>query len=103
MEEIKIERYLLNKGIPPHIKGFRFIVTAIKLCQENPDYLYSITTKIYPDIESMYNTTFAKVERSIRHALTFLDKKYTNAQFIGVALIELKELYLDKKRGAKNV
>lgn len=103
MEEVKIERYLLNKGIPPQIKGFRYMTTAIQLCQKNPDYLYSITKKLYPKVASTHHDTYSKAERAMRHAITFLGKSTTNSEFIGTALIELKELYAIKKRGAKNV
>ena len=103
MEEIKIKKYLLSEGIPPQIKGFRYITLAIKLCNDNPDYLYNITTKLYPKIASTYNDTYSKVERAMRHAITFLKKRYTNGQFIGTALIELQELESPKKRGGKNV
>lgn len=103
MEEIKIEKYLLSKGIQPQLKGFRYLVEAIKICQKKPEALYGMTTIIYPKIASMYKDSYSKTERAIRHAISTSDKFYTNAKFIGLSLIELKEFCSTKKRGAKNV
>lgn len=93
MEEVKIERYLLNKGIPPQLKGFRYIVKAIELCLRDMKYLYNITTKLYPNISQIYDDTPARTERAIRHAIKFLDREYKNSEFLATALIELKENY----------
>lgn len=103
MEKIKIEKYLLDKGIPAHLKGFEYMATAIQLCQEDKSYVYNVTKKLYPKIASMYNDTYSRTERAIRTTLTYLDRDYTNASFIARALIELRELYPQKKRGGKNV
>lgn len=96
MEDIKIERYLLNKGVPPHLKGFQYMVTAIKLCQDDNDYLYNVTTKLYPQLAKIYNDTYSRTERCLRTTLTHLSRPHTNSSFIGTALIELRELYGDE-------
>ena len=56
-------------GIPAHIKGYTFLREAVKLVVENPDWVSTITKKIYPTVAQTYQTTASKVERSIRHAI----------------------------------
>ena len=102
MEELKIERYLLNKGIPPHLKGFQYMVTAIKLCQENNDYLYNVTKKLYPQLAKIYNDSYSRTERCLRTTLTHLSHPHTNSSFLGTALIELRELYGDENNDKSN-
>lgn len=99
MEEIKIERYLLNKGLQPHLKGFRYMATAIKLCQDDHSYLLNLTTKLYPTLAKLYDDTFNKTERALRTQLDYLPIHYTIGYFIGLALIELRELSGGKSDG----
>ncbi|MGN0961637.1 MAG: sporulation initiation factor Spo0A C-terminal domain-containing protein, partial [Christensenellales bacterium] len=42
---------------------------AIILVFQHPDYTNSITKQLYPIVAEQYNTTPARVERSIRHAI----------------------------------
>lgn len=103
MEDVKVEKYLLSKKIPPNIKGFKYMATAIKMCQRDEKYLYSLTTKLYPSIAKLYGDKTVRTERALRTALTYLDEHISVGCFIGIALIELKELCSIKKRGIKNV
>lgn len=99
MEDVKVEKYLLSKKIPPHIKGFKYMATAIKMCQKDEKYLYTLTTKLYPSIAKLYGDAITRTERALRTALTHLDEDVTVGCFIGTALIELKEF--DTKRNRK--
>lgn len=65
----RIENLLIHLGIPPVLKGFKYIVCAIQLCLENDTYLDRITSALYPDIGNKYGNTASGVERSIRHAV----------------------------------
>lgn len=68
VEELIIEH--LNKaGVPPHLIGFDYIVSAIELCLKDPEYLRNITKGLYADISTKYNTTPSRVERAIRHGV----------------------------------
>jgi len=62
-------------GVSTKIKGFHYLRTAIMSSYENKMFLKNITTKLYPEIASKYNTTKSRVERDIRHALTSAWKK----------------------------
>lgn len=66
----KLTRDLLTElGTPEHIKGHRFLVTALLMVAEKPDRLDAITKEIYPDVAVVHNTTASRVERAIRHAV----------------------------------
>ena len=68
-EEILCYRHLVHLGVPTEMRGYRYLKTAIMLCLENEEYIYSVTQKLYPEIASQYATTSAAVERSIRTAI----------------------------------
>lgn len=58
---------LIEIGIPSYIKGFRYIVDAMCLFEENEWRCGKITT-LYFNIGQMNNDTPSRVERAIRHA-----------------------------------
>lgn len=60
---------LRELGIPPHLRGYRYLKTAILLVMKNPEHAYAITKKIYPEIAQLYGTTEQKVARAMRNAI----------------------------------
>ncbi|RXT09139.1 sporulation transcription factor Spo0A [Ammoniphilus sp. CFH 90114] len=64
-----ITSYLVEMGIPAHIKGYLYIREAITMVYNDIELLGSITKVLYPDLAKKYNTTPARVERAIRHAI----------------------------------
>ncbi len=67
--ELRISNVFLSAGIPPHIKGFSFLRTGVKLAMNKPEILCNITKELYPKIAESYDTSPSKVERAIRHAI----------------------------------
>ncbi|MEW4372319.1 sporulation transcription factor Spo0A [Paenibacillus kandeliae] len=67
--EIDITVIINEIGIPPHIKGYKFLREAIALIHQNPGILGSMTKILYPQIAEKYDTTPPRVERAIRHAI----------------------------------
>ncbi len=65
----RLTTFLLAMGIPAHIKGYAFLREAIKMVIERPDVIDRITKELYPGIAKKFDTSPAKVERSIRHAI----------------------------------
>ena len=65
----KISYIFMTIGIPAHIKGYKFLREAIKMCIQDPNMINSITKRLYPAIALKYETTASKVERAIRHAI----------------------------------
>ena len=88
---MNIEKYLLEKGIKPHLKGFAYLTDAIKFCQEDKSLLRAITSKLYNKIAEVNKDTNIRVERAIRNSIAVSGKKITNSEFIATAIIELKD------------
>lgn len=87
---MKIEKYLFEKGIKPHLKGFDYLIQAIEMCKKDRSVLQKITTELYPTIAKTNNDTPSRSERAIRHAIRTTGEKITNSQFIGRAIIEIE-------------
>lgn len=65
----KVTDILREMGIPPHIKGYRYLREAILLAVEDSTVLGSITKVLYPGVACRFETTSARVERDIRRAI----------------------------------
>lgn len=66
----RIYNIMKEIGIPPSIKGYSYIRTAIVLWYEDPEkYKRGITKVLYPDVAKVYQTTPSRVERAMRHAI----------------------------------
>lgn len=70
----KVSMLLIELGLSPNTKGFKYIKAAIFMCFENLSVSTSITKHIYPDIAKMYKTKAICVERAIRHSIESLWK-----------------------------
>lgn len=66
--DTKLRRLLYDWGVPPHVKGFRYIASVVEIAMEDLETLDMITKVLYPKIARMHNTTPSRVERAIRHA-----------------------------------
>ena len=55
--------------MPPHIRGYEFLKTAIRYLRTNPEAIYKITTDLYGEIARVHGSTETKVERGIRYAI----------------------------------
>ena len=88
---MKIEDYLLKLGLTPNLKGFCYLIEAVKYCKdyfsENHNYP-SVCKEVYGAVADIFNTTKSSVERGIRYLLEFLPqslfkgKKLTNSSVI---------------------
>ena len=56
-------------GMPPQLLGYEYLRMAIMETLRENGKLHGITTQLYPHIAKQYNSTPAKIERSIRHAI----------------------------------
>lgn len=65
----KITRIFISVGIAANLKGYQFLREAVKLTIDNPNIINSITSKLYPEIASRFETSKSKVERAMRHAI----------------------------------
>ena len=64
-----ISELMLDMGVPAHLKGYRYIRTAVLLAEQDMKVVGSVTKLLYPEIAKQYNTTDGKVERAIRNAI----------------------------------
>ena len=60
---------LLDMGVPAHLKGYRYVRTAVIMVEEDMRVVGSVTKLLYPELAKRYNTTDGKVERAIRNAI----------------------------------
>lgn len=68
--EIKITQMLGELGVPAHIKGYRYLRSAITKIHKDKTLLDGVVTKkLYPLVAVEYKTTASRVERAIRHAV----------------------------------
>lgn len=56
-------------GISSHLNGYIYLKKAAVIAAEDPTMLNGITKVLYPEIAKECETTPARVERSIRHAI----------------------------------
>lgn len=64
-----IDEILLDLGIPCHIKGYGYLITAIGAVVKKPNLVSAVTTELYPAVAAKHGTTKSRVERAIRHAV----------------------------------
>lgn len=67
--ERTISDFMLELGIPAHLRGYQFLRSAIGMCVEDMELVGSVTKLLYPDLAKMYQTTDTKIERAIRNAI----------------------------------
>ena len=65
----KTMNILIKIGVPDNLLGHRFIVKAVEVCAEDNTAIDNVTKVLYPRIAECFDTTPARVERGIRHAI----------------------------------
>lgn len=64
-----VSRHLIEIGMPPSLKGYRYIITAIKEVLKDETVLEGITKILYPSVAKSHNSTPQRVEKAMRHAI----------------------------------
>lgn len=79
-------------GIPAHLKGYRYLLSAVEKIFYNQQYLDNMTKILYPSIARENHTTATRVERAIRHAIEVAVKrnKKTIVGMFGESMFVLK-------------
>ena len=67
--EREVTRIILQIGVPAHIKGFQYLISAILLTVKDRDIIDSATKRLYPSVARKYVTTTSRVEAAIRKAI----------------------------------
>lgn len=74
--ESNIGRILMAFGIRAHLKGYKYLKTAIVMTIMNEHITSAMTRELYPQIARRFNTTDTSAERDMRHAI---ETAWTNA------------------------
>lgn len=73
MEGMKLQTAVTNElmciGVNPGTLGFTYLEDAIALVYTDPDYITSMTKRLYPGVADKRGTTASRVERAIRHSV----------------------------------
>lgn len=67
--ETEIRNMLRELGVPAHLRGYRYMVTAIQAVMEDEKMLECVTKVLYPLIAKEHGSTASRVERALRHAV----------------------------------
>ena len=67
--EQAISGFMLELGIPAHLRGYQYLRSAVEMCVEDLELVGSVTKLLYPDLAKMHKTTDQKIERAIRNAI----------------------------------
>ncbi len=67
-QERQVAKLLKRIGVPPHLKGYEFIKTAVLMVLEDGNRIHYLTKDLYPSIAQKHKTTASRAERAIRHA-----------------------------------
>lgn len=67
--QTEIERLLLELGVPCRIKGYDYLLAAIGVAVENPQSAQAVIKELYHPVAKSFQSTPARVERGIRHAI----------------------------------
>lgn len=67
--ETIIRRILLELGVPGHILGHDYLVTAISLAVSDLGIMKMMSKRLYPEVGAAHGTTASRAERAIRHGV----------------------------------
>ena len=73
-QDIKdISIVLFQLGMRASLRGYRYLQAGIKMAIHDQEAVDLITKNMYPEVAKMYNTTWSRVERAMRHAIETMD------------------------------
>ena len=79
--EQAISGFMLELGIPAHLRGYQYLRSAVEMCVEDMELVGSVTKLLYPDLAKRYKTTDQKIERAIRNAIEVSWERGNSALF----------------------
>ena len=87
----KSRALLLKLGIRSTLKGFHFLLYALKLCLSDGEYLLSVYKTLYVDVAAYFNTSRDNVEHCIRTAISNCWYRGNREFLISITGYELKQ------------
>lgn len=64
-----VSQFLMRFGFPTYMKGYQYLVEAVAMIIENPDYIGNFHHNVYPEIARKSGITTCSVERAIRNVI----------------------------------
>lgn len=65
-----ISQTIKEIGIPANLKGYKYIIKALEMINQDETLIDSMTKRLYPEVaECFEGATGSRVERAIRHAI----------------------------------
>ena len=61
--------HMVKCGFHAAQKGYRYLREAVWIAYQEPEYLASVTKRLYPEVAKRFNATDKQVERAIRNAI----------------------------------
>ena len=61
-----ISSFMLELGIPAHLRGYQYLRSAVEMCAEDMELVGSVTKLLYPDLAKKHKTTDQKIESEMR-------------------------------------
>ncbi len=74
-----VSDFLMSHGIYPHLRGYRYLRSALLRGLENPYFFDHITQICYPLLAEEFHASPQSVERAIRHALLRAEERAISA------------------------
>ena len=68
--EFMVHEIMKDIGVPAHVVGYPYVIEAVLLVLQDQMYINNITSGLYPKLAAKFDTTAARVERGIRHAVS---------------------------------
>lgn len=65
----RVTEMLHTMAVAPHLTGYKYLKQAILMVINDQGMLEQVTYRIYPEVAALFQTTPARVERSIRNAI----------------------------------
>lgn len=67
--EATIKEMLRRLGVPAHLRGYRYMITAILAVLRSERMMECVTKELYPYVAKTHDSTATRVERALRHAI----------------------------------
>lgn len=94
--EEKMGKFLQENGVTINLKGYNYLIEAVKILYYIPDYSNKFILKVYPNIALKYKTTPASVEKAMRSAIEILFSK-------GIIFNSIKEFAIYRQNNNKRM
>lgn len=65
-----ISETLKQLGISPVFTGYQYLRSGLRLLLEHPEYLKSVSKRLWPKVAAIYDTTYMGVDMAVRKAIT---------------------------------